>query len=113
MMIVCCVCVCVCVCGRCGALHVGDRLLSVNGASLEEKTIHEVYQMLLLSELPLRLEIIPAHNFADETFNDTASRVSTHLTSVPSRLSRQHSQCELSLPPSLPPSLTLRIYMYM
>lgn len=97
---------------RCGALHVGDRLLSVNGASLEEKTVHEVYQMLLLSELPLRLEIIPAHNFADETFNDTASRVSTHLTSVPSRLSRQHSQFSLASSTHLlshPESMFLRV----
>ena len=48
---------------RCGALHVGDRLLSVNKEGLEGKTINEVYRMLRRCDLTVELEIIPAHNF--------------------------------------------------
>ena len=50
---------------RCGALHVGDRLLSVNGVILENRTAREVVQMLLHSNLHVKLEIVPSHNFPD------------------------------------------------
>jgi len=50
---------------RCGALHVGDRLLSVNGVILENRTAQDVIQMLLHSDLHVKLEIIPSHNFPD------------------------------------------------
>ena len=48
---------------RCGALHVGDRLLSVNKESLEGKSIVDVYRMLRHCDLNVELKIIPAHNF--------------------------------------------------
>lgn len=47
---------------RCGALHVGDRLLSVNKESLEGKSITEVYRLLRHCDLNVELKIIPGHN---------------------------------------------------
>lgn len=49
---------------RCGALHVGDQLVSVNGVTLENKTIRDAVRLLAKSDLNVRLEIIPAHNLA-------------------------------------------------
>ena len=47
---------------RCGALHIGDQLLSVNGVPLENKPINEIYHMLRHCDLHVELEIFPAHN---------------------------------------------------
>jgi len=88
---------------RCGALHVGDRLLSVNGVSLENRTAQDVIQMLLHSDLHVKLEIIPSHNFPDvpdepleEAFSDSMSNI-TRLHPSSSRLSRRHSQRMLNI----------------
>ena len=48
---------------RCGALHVGDRLLSLNKQNLEGIPINNVHRMLKYCDLNLELEIIPGHNF--------------------------------------------------
>ena len=48
---------------RCGALHVGDRLLSVNKEGLEARSIIDVQHLLKHCDLNVELEIIPAHNF--------------------------------------------------
>lgn len=48
---------------RCGALHVGDRLLSVNKEGLEARSIVDVQHLLKHCDLNVELEIIPAHNF--------------------------------------------------
>ncbi len=58
---------------RCGALHVGDRLLSVNKQSLKGKSITDVYRMLRRCDLTVELEIIPAHNFTHTTTSDSTS----------------------------------------
>ena len=51
---------------RCGALHVGDSIVSVNGQSLENKSLPEAYQMLKHCDLQVRLEIIPSQNHPDD-----------------------------------------------
>lgn len=80
---------------RCGALHVGDRLLSVGGVSLENKNISEVNQMLKKCDLHVQLEIMPGHNYPDEEelLSESMSRLSHHPLST-SQLSGAHSQCK-------------------
>ena len=56
-----CPCVCPCVC-RCGALHAGDRLLSINNKSLEASSLPDAVQMLLQSGNTIRLEVVPGNN---------------------------------------------------
>ncbi len=48
---------------RCGAFHVGDRLLSLNKESLKNKSNTDVHHMLKHCDLNVEMEIIPAHNF--------------------------------------------------
>jgi hypothetical protein len=82
---------------RCGALHVGDRLLSVGGVSLENKNLEEVNQMLKKCDLHVQLEIVPGHNYPDEeeilAAGESVSRLS-HLPLSTSQLSGAQSQCE-------------------
>ena len=82
---------------RCGALHVGDRLLSVGGVSLENKNIEEVNQMLKKCDLHVQLEIVPGHNYPDEeellAAGESVSRLS-HLPLSTSQLSGAQSQRE-------------------
>lgn len=47
---------------RCGALHVGDAIVSLNGQSLAGKSVQEAYQILKYSSLNMQLEIRPAGN---------------------------------------------------
>ncbi len=51
---------------RCGALHVGDRLVSLNNQALGARSITDVQHLLKHSDLSVELEIIPAHNFPPE-----------------------------------------------
>eukprot|EP00118_Oscarella_pearsei_P010069 m.60011 g.60011 ORF g.60011 m.60011 type:complete len:1093 (+) comp34911_c0_seq1:176-3454(+) len=44
---------------RCGALHVGDRLLSINGKPLIDCSMADTVQMLIHSDINMKLEIIP------------------------------------------------------
>ncbi|XP_065178710.1 glutamate receptor-interacting protein 2-like isoform X2 [Sycon ciliatum] len=44
---------------RCGALHAGDRLLAINGRSLESCSLPDAVQLLLQSGNTVRLEVIP------------------------------------------------------
>ena len=80
---------------RCGALHVGDRLLSVGGVSLENKNIEEVNQMLKKCDLHVQLEIIPGHNYPneEELLSESASRISHYPLST-SQLSGAQSNCK-------------------
>lgn len=48
---------------RSGALHVGDRLLSINGVTLEHAAVEEAMQLLSQSGIMVRLEIAPHHLF--------------------------------------------------
>ncbi|XP_077384652.1 glutamate receptor-interacting protein 2 isoform X5 [Festucalex cinctus] len=46
---------------RCGALHAGDRLLSIDGTSTEHCSVLEATQLLASTSELVRLEMIPAH----------------------------------------------------
>jgi len=59
---------------RCGALHIGDRLLCVNREGLEGKSLNEVYRMLRRCDLTVELEIIPAHNFTPLSQGNSVQR---------------------------------------
>lgn len=48
---------------RCGALHVGDHLLSLNKEGLGGRSITDIQRMLKHCDLNVELEIIPGHNF--------------------------------------------------
>ncbi|KAJ3602544.1 hypothetical protein NHX12_030296, partial [Muraenolepis orangiensis] len=47
---------------RCGALHVGDHLLSIDGTSTEHCTVLEATQLLASTSELVKLEILPAHH---------------------------------------------------
>ncbi|KAL2101996.1 hypothetical protein ACEWY4_003757 [Coilia grayii] len=46
---------------RCGALHVGDILLSIDGTNMEHCTLMEAHQLLATSTDITKLELLPAH----------------------------------------------------
>ena len=48
---------------RCGALHVGDQLLSINNCILDNCTVWEATNYLISSDIHMELQIMPAHNF--------------------------------------------------
>lgn len=51
----------VCFSGRCGALHVGDHILSIDGTSTEHCSLLEATQLLAATSEMVKLEILPAH----------------------------------------------------
>ncbi|CAI8031684.1 Glutamate receptor-interacting protein 2 [Geodia barretti] len=81
---------------RCGALHVRDQLVSINGVTLDNKTIRDAVRLLARSDFNVRLEIIPAHNLTivpdlsqEEALSDTLSRLSDpHAPHLPGRQSQ-------------------------
>lgn len=46
---------------RCGALHVGDHILSIDGTSMEYCTLAEATQFLANATDQVKLEILPHH----------------------------------------------------
>lgn len=48
-------------CTRCGALHGGDHLLSIDGTSTEHCTVLEATQLLASTTELVKLEILPSH----------------------------------------------------
>ncbi|XP_064417774.1 glutamate receptor-interacting protein 1 isoform X3 [Latimeria chalumnae] len=46
---------------RCGALHVGDHILSIDGTSMEHCTLAEATQLLASTAEHVKLEILPHH----------------------------------------------------
>eukprot|EP00061_Rhincodon_typus_P013203 g39428.t1 len=46
---------------RCGALHVGDHILSIDGMSTEHCTVLEATQLLSSTSDNVRLEIMPVY----------------------------------------------------
>ena len=44
---------------RCGALHVGDQVLSIDGQCLKQCTLPDAVQLLINSDTPLKLEMLP------------------------------------------------------
>lgn len=74
---------------RCGALHAGNRLLSINGWSLENRSLPEAVQMLLKSDNVVRLEVITSgvtDVAEDDVLFDPA------LPSPPTELLRENSK---------------------
>ncbi|KAM3848608.1 glutamate receptor-interacting protein 2 [Vipera latastei] len=47
---------------RCGALHVGDHILSIDGTSTEHCSLLEAIQLLAATSENVKLEILPAHH---------------------------------------------------
>ncbi|XP_075687938.1 glutamate receptor-interacting protein 2 isoform X1 [Rhinoderma darwinii] len=47
---------------RCGALHPGDHILSIDGTSTEHCTVMEATQLLASTTENVKLEILPAHH---------------------------------------------------
>ncbi|XP_069045531.1 glutamate receptor-interacting protein 2 isoform X4 [Lepisosteus oculatus] len=47
---------------RCGALHVGDHILSIDGTSTEHCSLLEATQLLASTTENVKLEILPAHH---------------------------------------------------
>lgn len=48
-------------CIRCGALHAGDHLLSIDGTSTEHCTVLEATQLIASTTELVKLEILPSH----------------------------------------------------
>ena len=46
---------------RCGALHVGDHILSIDGTSTEHCSLLEATQLLAATSENVKLEILPVH----------------------------------------------------
>lgn len=46
---------------RCGALHAGDHILSVDGTSMEYCTLAEATQLLASACEHVKMEILPHH----------------------------------------------------
>nr|XP_020836790.1 LOW QUALITY PROTEIN: glutamate receptor-interacting protein 2 [Phascolarctos cinereus] len=46
---------------RCGALHIGDHILSIDGTSTEHCSVLEAMQLLASTTENVKLEILPAH----------------------------------------------------
>ncbi|KTG32061.1 hypothetical protein cypCar_00025993, partial [Cyprinus carpio] len=46
---------------RCGALHAGDHILSVDGTSMEYCTLAEATQLLASASEHVKMEILPHH----------------------------------------------------
>ena len=87
---------------RSGALHVGDRLLSINGQKLDQRPVQEARRLLAHSDISVKLEIMPAHNFSeqpgispvDDAQSDISSRASQTTSFAGSDNQRRPSQCE-------------------
>ncbi|XP_065830326.1 glutamate receptor-interacting protein 1-like isoform X2 [Oscarella lobularis] len=82
---------------RCGALHVGDRLLSINGKALNDCSLSDSVQMLIHSDVIMKLEIIPGVMTADSShkgltyvdeWTETYSDTGYGATSSPEMFSR-------------------------
>uniref|UniRef100_A0A4W4E2I0 PDZ domain-containing protein n=1 Tax=Electrophorus electricus TaxID=8005 RepID=A0A4W4E2I0_ELEEL len=68
---------------RCGALHVGDILLAIDGMSTEHCSLMEAQQLLSNSSEHTKLEILPFQHSAHDTGKHTHSLFSLSLTFLP------------------------------
>ena len=62
---------------RCGALHAGDHILSVDGKSMEFCSLAEATQLLSASCQTVRMEILPQHQ-ARPALNAPQHGINTH-----------------------------------
>uniref|UniRef100_A0A6Q2YVA6 PDZ domain-containing protein n=1 Tax=Esox lucius TaxID=8010 RepID=A0A6Q2YVA6_ESOLU len=84
---------------RCGALHVGDHILSIDGTSTEHCSVLEATQLLASTSDQARLEILPAHHSRlPSKPKDTGERTAVHCSSLflPFPLSIPSSHLSLS-----------------
>ena len=70
-----------CVC-RCGALHIGDEILSIDETSLEHMTVAEATQLLKCSSRhQIRIEILPVgHHTKVKAVIETTHKSQGELT---------------------------------
>uniref|UniRef100_A0A6Q2YM02 PDZ domain-containing protein n=1 Tax=Esox lucius TaxID=8010 RepID=A0A6Q2YM02_ESOLU len=88
---------------RCGALHVGDHILSIDGTSTEHCSVLEATQLLASTSDQARLEILPAHHSRlPSKPKDTGERTAVHFQ----KSDHPHSwdPCVNYCPPQHPPS---------
>lgn len=68
---------------RCGALHAGDHLLSIDGTSTEHCTVLEATQLLASTTELVKLEILPSHQTRlTGKQHDTGGCTSVHTVQV-------------------------------
>ncbi|KAH9363912.1 hypothetical protein HPB48_003203 [Haemaphysalis longicornis] len=69
---------------RCGALHVGDQLLAIDGTRVEHMTAAEATQLLKMAVGDvIRLEILPISQMAIRKCSSTASKRTHHHAAPP------------------------------
>uniref|UniRef100_A0A672PLH2 Glutamate receptor-interacting protein 2-like n=1 Tax=Sinocyclocheilus grahami TaxID=75366 RepID=A0A672PLH2_SINGR len=69
---------------RCGALHVGDILLAIDGMSTEHCSLMEAQQLLSSSSELTKLEILPSQHCSHDTGLYSCSTQSTYPNTFPS-----------------------------
>uniref|UniRef100_A0A8C6LTR6 Glutamate receptor interacting protein 1 n=1 Tax=Nothobranchius furzeri TaxID=105023 RepID=A0A8C6LTR6_NOTFU len=93
---------------RCGALHAGDHILSVDGKSMEFCSLAEATQLLSASCQTVRMEILPQHQARPALNAPQHAAIQTTLVRPP-RFSASLNKGQESLTKSLPLSLSLSL----
>uniref|UniRef100_A0A087XT31 Glutamate receptor interacting protein 2 n=1 Tax=Poecilia formosa TaxID=48698 RepID=A0A087XT31_POEFO len=92
---------------RCGALHPGDHLLSIDGTSTEHCTVLEATQLLASTTELVKLEILPSHQtrLAGKQHDTVAALVCASFSTSSTTTSGPSSQSSNTLPrPAVPMS---------
>ena len=64
---------------RCGALHIGDHILSIDGAEVEHMTVAEATQLLKSTTGDqIKMEILPVRLAEQKMPRDTGSLYQNH-----------------------------------
>ncbi len=81
---------------RCGALHAGDHLLSIDGTSTEHCTVLEATQLIASTTELVKLEILPSHQtrLAGKQ-HDTGVCTSCVSLCIYQKSTKSISQCDL------------------
>uniref|UniRef100_A0A3Q3G577 Glutamate receptor interacting protein 2b n=1 Tax=Labrus bergylta TaxID=56723 RepID=A0A3Q3G577_9LABR len=90
---------------RCGALHAGDHLLSIDGTSTEHCTVLEATQLLASTTELVKLEMLPSHQTRLAGKQHDTALVSASFSPGSTTTSGPSSQSSSTLPrPSVPMS---------
>ncbi|XP_053171592.1 LOW QUALITY PROTEIN: glutamate receptor-interacting protein 2-like [Scomber japonicus] len=90
---------------RCGALHAGDHLLSIDGTSTEHCTVLEATQLLASTTELVKLEILPSHQTRLTGKQHDTALVSASFSPGSTTTSGPSSQSSSTLPrPTVPMS---------